>query len=97
MKFRVLLPTGIPELPEVILTGKFDRLDLDENGFVTRVVDYKTGKPKSRKVIEGETKDADGAYKRQLTFYALILKLYNDERYQCNEEFYPLLNRTLRV
>lgn len=85
MKFRVLLPTGIPELPEVILTGKFDRLDLDENGFVTRVVDYKTGKPKSRKVIEGETKDADGAYKRQLTFYALILKLYNDERYQCNE------------
>jgi len=85
MKFRVLLPTGIPELPEVILTGKFDRLDLDENGFVTRVVDYKTGKSKSRKVIEGETKDSDGAYKRQLTFYALILTLYGDERYLCNE------------
>jgi len=84
MKFRVLLPTGIPELPEVILTGKFDRLDLDENGFVTRVVDYKTGKAKSRKVIEGEAKDADGAYKRQLTFYALILSLYDDERYLCN-------------
>lgn len=85
MKFRVLLPTGLTEFPEIILTGKFDRLDLDDNGFVTRVVDYKTGKAKSRKVIEGETKDADGAYKRQLTFYALILSLYDDERYLCNE------------
>ncbi|HMO78133.1 MAG TPA: ATP-dependent DNA helicase [Candidatus Paceibacterota bacterium] len=85
MKFKVLLPTSIPEFPEVILTGKFDRLDLDESGYVTRVVDYKTGKAKSRKVIEGETKEADGAYKRQLTFYALILSLYGDERYLCKE------------
>lgn len=83
MKIRVLLPTGLSELPEVLLTGKLDRLDLDENGKAIAVVDYKTGKAKSRKVIEGETKDADGGYKRQLVFYALLLSLYNDERYVC--------------
>ncbi|MCA9362017.1 ATP-dependent helicase, partial [Candidatus Kaiserbacteria bacterium] len=82
---RVMLPTGIPELPELPLTGKLDRIDLSEQGKAVRVVDYKTGKPKSRNVIEGKTKDADGGYKRQLVFYALLLDLYNDERYQCRE------------
>jgi len=83
--FRVVLPTGIPELPELPLTGKLDRLDLDEAGNLLRVVDYKTGKPKSRNVIEGNTKNADGGYKRQLVFYALLMELYDDQRYKCSE------------
>lgn len=83
LKLKVYLPTGIPELPEVLLTGKLDRVDLDEEGNAYRVVDYKTGKPKSRNVIEGNTKDSDGGYKRQLVFYALLLSLYEDDRYQC--------------
>jgi DNA helicase-2/ATP-dependent DNA helicase PcrA len=82
LKLRVHLETGIPELPEVILTGKLDRIDLTE-GKAFRVVDYKTGKPKSRNVIEGNTKSSDGGYKRQLVFYALLLALHDDERYQC--------------
>jgi RecB family exonuclease len=82
LKLRVHLDTGIPELPEVILTGKLDRIDLT-NGQAFRVVDYKTGKPKSRNVIEGNTKGSDGGYKRQLVFYALLLSLHDDERYQC--------------
>jgi DNA helicase-2/ATP-dependent DNA helicase PcrA len=82
---RVVLETGIPELPELPLTGKLDRIDLDDNGEAVRVVDYKTGKPKSRNVIEGKTKSSDGGYKRQLVFYALLLSLYDDERYQCRE------------
>lgn len=82
---KVLLPTGIPELPELPLTGKLDRIDLDDNGYALRVVDYKTGKPKTRNVIEGNTKGSDGGYKRQLVFYALLLSLYDDERYQCRE------------
>ncbi|MEX0930949.1 MAG: ATP-dependent DNA helicase, partial [Candidatus Paceibacterota bacterium] len=86
---RVVLETGLPDFPEVVLTGKLDRLDLDEEGNVIRVVDYKTGKPKSRNVIEGNTKDADGAYKRQLVFYALLLSLYradtDNEKYNCKE------------
>jgi DNA helicase II / ATP-dependent DNA helicase PcrA len=81
LSIRVVLPTGIPELPELPLTGKLDRIDIDEQGKAVRVVDYKTGKPKTRNVIEGKTESSDGAYKRQLVFYTLLLKLYNDERY----------------
>ncbi len=82
---RVSLSTGIAELPEIPLTGKLDRIDLNPDGFALRVVDYKTGKPKTRNEIEGKTKDADGGYKRQLVFYALLLSLYDDERYICHE------------
>lgn len=85
LKLRVLLETGIPELPELPLTGKLDRIDLSNDGEALRVVDYKTGKPKSRNVIEGNTKDSDGGYKRQLVFYALLLSLHDDERYKCRE------------
>ena len=78
---RALFKTGDPELPELLLTGKLDRLDFDEEGRVTRVVDYKTGKPKTRGYVEGTTKDSNGDYKRQLIFYALLLSLLDDERY----------------
>ncbi len=81
---RVLLPTGLESVPELPLTGKLDRIDLGEDGYAIRVVDYKTGKPKSRNQIEGKTASSDGAYKRQLTFYALLLSLHGDERYQTN-------------
>jgi ATP-dependent exoDNAse (exonuclease V) beta subunit len=82
---QVMLPTGIPEFPEVILNGKLDRLDFNTEGELLRVVDYKTGKPKTRNHIEGKTKDSRGDYKRQLVFYALLLSLYEDERYACRE------------
>jgi DNA helicase-2/ATP-dependent DNA helicase PcrA len=84
-KLRVHMQTGIPELPELILTGNLDRVDIGDDGYALRVVDYKTGKPKSRNVIEGNTKDSDGGYKRQLVFYALLLSLHDDERYLCRE------------
>lgn len=81
---RVVLQTGIPELPELPLTGKLDRLDIGDDGVAYRVVDYKTGKPKTRNVIEGKTASSDGGYKRQLVFYSLLLSLYDDDRYKCN-------------
>lgn len=84
-KLRVHLKTDIAELPELVLTGNLDRIDIGDDGYALRVVDYKTGKPKSRNVIEGNTKDSDGGYKRQLVFYALLLSLHGDERYQTNE------------
>jgi len=84
LSIRVMLPTGIPELPELPLTGKLDRLDIGEDGIAYRVVDYKTGKPKTRNVIEGNTASSDGGYKRQLVFYTLLLSLYDDDRYKCN-------------
>ncbi len=79
-KLQVFLETGDPYLPKIPLTGMFDRLDFDTDGMLTRVVDYKTGKPRTRGYIEGTTKDSNGDYKRQLTFYALILSLSGDER-----------------
>ncbi len=79
----VVLQTGIAAFPELTLTGTLDRLDIDAQGRVLRVVDYKTGKPKTRNAIEGKTQAGNGEYKRQLTFYALLLSLYGDERYAC--------------
>lgn len=77
VKLSVVLPTGLSQCPEVRLTGKLDRLDYDANGQLLRVVDYKTGKPKTRNAILGQTKNDDGGYKRQLVFYALLLELYD--------------------
>lgn len=83
---RVTLPlSNVPGLAEIPLTGKLDRLDLAEDGRVLRVIDYKTGKPKSRGEIEGKTAQSDGAYKRQLVFYALLLSLSQDERLMTRE------------
>lgn len=82
LNITVMLETGLAALPLLPLTGKLDRLDFDTSGRLTRVLDYKTGKPKSRNELEGKTKNSDGSYKRQLAFYALLLSLYNDDRYQ---------------
>jgi len=82
LSVTVLFKTGLEAVPEILLTGKLDRIDLGGDGRALRVVDYKTGKPKSRAAILGETESSDGAYIRQLTFYALLLSLYGDERYR---------------
>jgi len=84
-KLRVTFETGLNELPELPLTGMLDRMDIDEAGRLVRVVDYKTGTPKTRNAIEGKTKSDDGGYKRQLIFYALLLELQNDDRYLTRE------------
>ncbi len=85
VKFEARLETGNEVLPEILLTGNLDRLDYDSGGNLIRVVDYKSGKPKTRGYIEGTTKDSTGDYKRQLTFYALLLSLQDDERVRTRE------------
>ncbi len=80
---KVYVETGLPEFPQLLLTGKLDRLNFNAEGTVVQVIDYKSGKPKTRNEIEGTTKNGTGDYKRQLTFYALLLSLYGDERYAC--------------
>lgn len=77
---KATLETGLPDFPEVLLTGNFDRIDSGADGVAVRVVDYKTGKPKTRGEIAGTTKTSNGNYKRQLVFYALLLSLQSDER-----------------
>lgn len=80
---------------DIRLTGKLDKLEcLDdrppEETREVRVVDYKTGKPKSRNEIEGTTQSAKkvaggGGYKRQLVFYKLLLDRYREGVYRTEE------------
>ena len=72
VKAEVLLPAP-SERGRVVVHGFLDKLEHTSDG-VVRVVDYKTGSPKSRNHIEGKTKDSNGDYKRQLVFYKLLLE-----------------------
>ncbi|MFZ2199282.1 MAG: UvrD-helicase domain-containing protein [Microgenomates group bacterium] len=61
-------------LGDIQLTGKLDRLEWsDKASRLVRVVDYKTGKPKTMGQIEGTTQDSDGELRRQLEFYKLLI------------------------
>ena len=78
-------------LDDIPLTGKIDRIDwVDQVKKQVRVIDYKTGNPRSIKDITGQTKSAQdqmsvrelalpkmlqGSYKRQLIFYQLLSEL----------------------
>ncbi len=85
IRFEAKFETGIEEVPYINLKGNLDRLDYDAEGNLLRVVDYKSGKPRTRGYIEGTTKDSTGDYKRQLTFYALLLSLQDDARLHTRE------------
>ena len=73
-KFEVYFPLENPELPQILLRGMIDVIEFRSDGGV-HVIDYKTGKHKSRNEIEGGTKNATGDYKRQLDFYCILLEL----------------------
>jgi RecB family exonuclease len=77
-KFEVYLPIG-GEPERVLLRGLLDVIEFRTDGSL-HVIDYKTGKHKSRNELEGKTKDARGDYKRQLDFYCILLELAGMER-----------------
>ncbi len=74
---------------DIQLTGKIDRIDwVDKKKKLVKVIDYKTGKPKTEGYIEGRVKAVGlsereqalpesirGPYKRQLIFYKLLTQL----------------------
>ena len=74
---------------EIQLSGRIDRVELlDKHLKTIRVIDYKTGKPKSVNVINGKSSTQDyserelalpetirGRYQRQLVFYKLLAEL----------------------
>lgn len=63
-------------LEDIPLKGIFDKVEVtDGQRGIVNVVDYKTGKPKTRNEILGQTKHAKGEYFRQLTFYKLLTQL----------------------
>lgn len=63
---------AFPLSETIRLTGKIDKLEMQDDGSVI-VVDYKTGKPKTRGQIE---KEESGNLKRQLAFYTFFLTHY---------------------
>ena len=72
-EFSVSAPFEIPGVGTLTIRGNLDRLDIVDGGMV-RVLDYKTGKPKSENYIRGLTQEKNPSYHVQLMFYALLLK-----------------------
>jgi DNA helicase II / ATP-dependent DNA helicase PcrA len=68
----------LPDGSVLGIRGALDRIDEISGGVA--VVDYKTGKVKSRNDLLGNTKDANGNYYRQLTFYKLLLERTEESR-----------------
>jgi hypothetical protein len=73
---------GIELAEDVKINGKIDRMDFIGSVNEVGVVDFKTGRPKTRGQIEGKTKDSDGGIKRQLVFYKLLLDKFKDSKYK---------------
>ena len=69
------------EKMELTLKGNLDKIEILPDNNVN-VVDYKTGKPKSRNDIEGKTKNSRGDYRRQLVFYKILLDRYEKGKYK---------------
>lgn len=73
-------------LGDIPLSGKSDRIDsLDQKDKTVRFVDYKTGAPKTRGMLEKEGEGPEGNYKRQLTFYHLLADLDKNFEYKVTE------------
>jgi DNA helicase-2/ATP-dependent DNA helicase PcrA len=63
-------------LHDIPLSGKIDKVEwIDRNKKEVKVVDYKTGNPKTKNEIEGKTKNSEGDLLRQLLFYKLLSQL----------------------
>jgi DNA helicase-2/ATP-dependent DNA helicase PcrA len=67
--------------PEIRLTGVLDKIEFVDSTSDIIVIDYKTGGAKSRNEIMGKNKDADGNYYRQLVFYKLLLRYFQEGKY----------------
>lgn len=70
----------------ILITGRLDKIELIEaSSNSVRVIDYKTGKSKSRNEIEGKTAREDEDYKRQLIFYQLLAETDKQFPYKVTE------------
>lgn len=71
-KIDCAVPLSLEALSQIRVRGELDKVEIYNDGIV--VVDYKTGKPKSRNHIMGETKSVgSGDYFRQLVFYKMLI------------------------
>ncbi len=73
---------GIEITPDIKINGKIDKIEILDMANNVNVVDYKTGRPKSRNAIAGNTASSNGDYKRQLVFYSLLLNNFGGHKYK---------------
>lgn len=85
---------GIQFSDKVTLAGRIDMVEPIEGTNNAIVYDFKTGKPKSRNYIEGNVKDGDGNYKRQLVFYKLLLDRYQFKKMNMTEGVIEFIDPT---
>jgi DNA helicase II / ATP-dependent DNA helicase PcrA len=77
---------GIELAENIVINGKIDKIEILDTSNTVNVVDYKTGKPKTRNDLLSKTKNADGNYYRQLVFYKLLLDNYQNGRFKVATE-----------
>ena len=65
----------------ILLRGRIDKVEL-VGGNKVRVVDYKTGKAKSKNMLMGQTRNSTGNEYRQLLFYKILLDRYKNGMYK---------------
>ncbi len=68
--------------PGIFAKGRIDKIEIIGYSGEVNVVDFKTGRVKTRGQIEGSTKDSEGNIKRQLNFYKLLLDGYKEGKYR---------------
>lgn len=85
---------GIQFSDKVTLAGRIDMVEPMNGSNNVMVYDFKTGKPKSRNQIEGNVKDGDGNYKRQLVFYKLLLDKYQYKKMNMTEGVIEFIDPT---
>ncbi len=74
----------------IFIKGSVDRVD--RIGEEYRVIDFKTGKPKSENVVRGLTQDSDGNYLRQIIFYKMIMEMMDKNMNVSTGEINFILN-----
>ncbi len=77
-------------LDDIPLSGKIDRIDQLDNKETSiipfaKIIDFKTGNPKTRNQILGQTKNSDEKLLRQLQFYKLLCNLHTSFPYKITE------------
>lgn len=82
-KFRTNLIVdfeGDGEAVGVSFTGIIDAIEMNTpHAGDTTVIDFKTGKPKSRNALLGRTQSENGDYYKQIIFYAWLLQKNNQD------------------
>ncbi len=59
---------------DIPLTGKIDTIIEDENAKTLRLIDYKTGRTRTKNELMGNTQARDRRYLRQLVLYRLLAR-----------------------